>query len=43
VQHRQGKKIARVAPARRLAEIVYHIWKEDLDYFVGLRRGVGRG
>jgi transposase len=43
VQHRKGKKIARVALARRLAEIVYHVWKEDLDYFVVLRRGVVRG
>ena len=43
VQHRKGKKIARVALARRLAEIVYHVWKEELDYFVVLRRGVVRG
>jgi len=43
VQYRKGKKIARVALARRLAEIVYHVWKEELDYFVVLRRGVVRG
>jgi transposase len=43
VQHRKGKKLARVALARRLAEIVYHVWKEELDYFVVLRRGVVRG
>lgn len=43
VQHRKGKKIARVALARRLAEIVYHVWKQELDYFVVLRHGVVRG
>ena len=43
MQQRKGKKIARVALARRLAEIVYHVWKEELDYFVVLRRGVVRG
>ena len=43
VQQRKGKKIARVALARRLAEIVYHVWKEELDYVVVLRRGVVRG
>ena len=43
VQHRQGTKIARVALARRLAEIVYHVWKQELDYFVVRRHGVVRG
>ena len=43
VQHRKGKKIARVALARRLAEIVYHVWKDDVDYWTLLRRGVVRG
>jgi hypothetical protein len=43
VQHCKGKKIDRVALARRLSEIVYHVWKEELDYFVVLRRGVVRG
>ncbi len=38
-----GKKVARVALARRLAEIVYHLWKEELDYFTVLRRGGVRG
>jgi len=42
VQQRKGMKIARVALARRLAEIVYQIWKHDLD-FVTLVRGGVRG
>lgn len=40
VQQRKGKKIARVALARRLAEIVYQVWKEEVDFFTVLRRGV---
>ena len=43
VQQRRGQKTARVALARRLAEIVYHCWKEELDYWTMLRRGVVRG
>ncbi len=43
VQRRKGKKVARVALARRLAEIVYHVWKEEIDYFTVLRRGGVRG
>jgi hypothetical protein len=35
-------KIARVALARRLAEIVYQIWKQEID-FVALLRGGVRG
>jgi len=42
VQQRKGLKIARVALARRLAEIVYQIWKQDMD-FVTLVRGGVRG
>jgi len=43
VQQRKGKKVARVALARRLAEIVYHVWKEEIDYFTVLRRSGVRG
>ena len=43
VQHRKGKKIARVALARRLAEIVYHVWKDHGEYWTVLRRDVVRG
>jgi transposase len=43
VKQRKGSKIARVALARRLSEIVYHIWKDNCDYFTILRRGAVRG
>ncbi|MBI1744549.1 IS110 family transposase [Candidatus Acetothermia bacterium] len=43
VQKRKGKKIARVALARRLAEIVYQVWKEKIDYFTVLGHGGVRG
>jgi transposase len=43
VQHRKGKKIARVALARRLAKIVYHVWKDHGEYWTVLRRDVVRG
>jgi len=43
VKKRRGKKVARVALARRLAEIVFHVWKEECDYFTVVRRGVVRG
>jgi hypothetical protein len=40
---KDSKKIARVALARRLAEIVDHVWKQELDDVVVLRHGVVRG
>ena len=43
VKKRRGKKVARVALARRLAEIVFHVWKHECDYFTVVRRGVVRG
>jgi transposase len=42
VKRRRGKKVARVA-ARRLAEIVLHVWKQECDYFTVVRRSVVRG
>ncbi len=43
VKQRRGKKVARVALARRLAEIVFHVWKQECDYFTVVRHGVVRG
>jgi transposase len=43
IQQRKGKTIARVALARRLAEIVYHVWKDEVDYWTIRRHGVVRG
>ena len=43
VKKRRGKNVARVALARRLAEIVFHVWKQECDYFTVVRRGVVRG
>jgi transposase len=43
IQQRTGKKRARVALARRLADLVYQCWKTDLDYWTIRRRGVVRG
>jgi len=43
VKKRRGKKVARVALARRLAEIVFHVWKHECDYFTVVRREVVRG
>ena len=43
VQRRKGAKVARVALARRLAEIIYQVWKEETDFFAVLRRGGVRG
>jgi len=43
VKKRRGKKVARVALARRLAEIVFHVWKQECDYFAVVRREVVRG
>jgi transposase len=42
VQQRKGMKIARVALARRLAELVYQIWKQDMDFVTLVRGGVRR-
>lgn len=36
--HRQGKAKARVAVARKLAEILYQLWKRGLDYWRYLLR-----
>ncbi len=43
VQKRRGKKIARVALARRLVEIVFQVWKQECDFFTVVRHGVVRG
>ena len=43
VKKRRGKKVARVALARRLAEIVFHVWKQECDYFTVVRHRVVRG
>ena len=43
VQGRKGAKVARVALARRLAEIIYQVWKEEADFLAVLRRGGVRG
>ena len=43
LQQRKGRKTARVALARRLAEMVYHGGKDELEYWTMLRRGVVRG
>src|SRR6266508_957620 len=43
VKKRRGKKVARVALARRLVEIVFHVWKQECDYFTVVRHGVVRG
>ena len=43
VKQRRGRNVARVAVARRLAEIVYHVWKQECDYFTVVRHGVVRG
>jgi transposase len=43
VKTRRGKAIARVALARRLAEIGFHVWKEECDYFTVVRRDAVRG
>mgnify|MGYP001183557110 CR=1 FL=1 len=43
VKKRRGKKVARVALARRLAEIVFHVWQQECDYFTVVRHGVVRG
>lgn len=43
VKKRRGRNVARVALARRLAEIVYHVWTHECDYFTVVRHGVVRG
>lgn len=43
LRQRKGTKIARVALARRLVEIVYQVWKNEIDYWGFLRRGGVRG
>jgi transposase len=32
ISRRKGKKIARVGLARKLTEIVYHVWRDEIDY-----------
>ena len=39
VRNRQGKKIARVAAARKLIGVMYHMMKEQIDYEEFLRGG----
>ncbi len=43
VKQRRRRHVARVAVARRLAEIVYHVLKQECDYFTVVRHGVVRG
>jgi transposase len=43
VKQRKGTKIARVGLARRLTEIVYHVWKDKSDYEQYLSRHCVRG
>ena len=43
VKKRRGRQVARVALARRLAEIVFHVWKDESEYFAVVRRGAVRG
>jgi transposase len=43
VKRRKGTYVARVAVARRLAEIAYHVWKDETDYLGVLRRRTVRG
>jgi transposase len=42
VKPRRGRNVARVALARRLVEIVYHVWKQECDDFTVIRHGVVR-
>ena len=39
VSQRRGKKIARIAVARKLLGTIYHMMKEEIDYEEFLRRG----
>jgi hypothetical protein len=43
LQQRKGRKIARAALARRLTEIAYQVWQEDIDYLTGVQRTGVRG
>lgn len=43
IQQRKGTKTARVALARRLAEMVYQVWKGECDYFAIMRRSAVQG
>ncbi len=43
MQRRRGTKIARVALARRLSEIVYQVWKTETDYLTTLTRTAVQG
>jgi len=40
---RRGKKVARVAVARNLIGVVYHVWKDQIDYAEFLRRSACGG
>jgi hypothetical protein len=39
VSRRRGKKIARIAVARKLLGTIYHMMKEEIDYEEFVRRG----
>ena len=39
VSKKGGKKIARIAVARKLLATMYHMMKEEIDYEEFLRRG----
>ena len=39
VRNRQGKKIARVAAARKLLGVMFHMMKDEIDYEEFVRRG----
>ena len=39
VSRRRGKKIARIAVARKLLGTIFHVRKEEIDYEEFLRRG----
>ena len=39
VRNRQGKKIARVAAARKLLGVMFHLMKDEIDYEEFVRRG----
>ena len=43
IQQRKGTKAARVALARRLAEVVYQVWKGECDYVAIVRRRAVQG
>jgi transposase len=40
IQQRRGKKIARVALARKLVEIVYHVWIHEVEFLTVLNWSV---